>query len=84
MKKKKMKYGNGGVMNCSCHRAVKSLVHGMKEMDRVLKRLHRIVSVDEMQFDFMPERGTIDTVLILRRMQEGYPAKRKKAVCLVN
>ena len=24
------------------------------------KTLHRIVSVDEMQFGFMPERGTID------------------------
>ena len=28
------------------------------------KRLHIIVSVDEMQFGFMPERGTIDAVVI--------------------
>ena len=30
------------------------------------------MSVDEMQFGFMPERGTIDAVFILRWMQEEY------------
>ena len=43
----------------------------MKVVERMLaKRLTRIVTVDEMQYDFMPERGTIDAVFILRRMQE--------------
>ena len=41
------------------------------------KRLLRIVIVDEMQFGFMPERGTIDYVFILRRMQEEYHAIEK-------
>ena len=51
----------------------------MMVVGRVLKKmLHRIVSVDEMQFGFMPERGTIDAVFILRRMQETYHAKGKK------
>ena len=40
-------------------------------------RLHRIVSVDEMQFGFMPERGTIDAVFILRRMLEDYHAREE-------
>ena len=31
-----------------------------------------ILTVDEMQFVFMPERRTIDAVLILRRLQEEY------------
>ena len=49
--------GKGDIRNCSCHRAVKLLEHGMKVVERVLlKRLHRIVSVDKMQFGFMPER----------------------------
>ena len=57
--------GKGDIRNCSCHRAVKLLEHGMKVVKRVLlKRLHRIVSVDKMQFGFMPERGTIDAVFI--------------------
>ena len=36
------------------------------------KMLHGIVTVDEMQFGLMPERGTIDAVFMLRRMQEEY------------
>ena len=36
------------------------------------------MTVDEMQFGFMPERRTIDAVFILRRMQEEYHAKGKK------
>ena len=38
------------------------------------------MSVDEIQFGFMPERGTIDAVFILRRMQGEYHAKGKKVV----
>ena len=41
------------------------------------KRINRIVTVDEMQFGFMPERGTIDAVFILRRMQCQHHAKGK-------
>ena len=36
------------------------------------------VTVNEMQFGFMPERGTIDAVFILMRMQEEYNAEQKK------
>ena len=36
--------------------------------------------VDEMQFGFMPERGTVDAAFILRRMQEEYQPKGKKVV----
>ena len=43
--------------------AMELLEHGMKVVERVLeKRLCRIVSVDEMQFDLVPERGTIDAI----------------------
>ena len=38
-----------------------------------------------MQFGFMPERGTIDGVFILRRMKEEYHAKGKKLyMCFVD
>ena len=63
--------GKGDIRNCSCYGAVKLHEHGMKVVKRVLeKRLRRIVSVDEMQFGFMPERESIDAVFLLRRMQE--------------
>ena len=37
-----------------------------------------MVKVDEMQFGFMPGKGTIDAVFILRRLQEKYLDKEKK------
>ena len=78
--------GKGDIRNCSCNRAVKLHAHGMKEMERVVeKRLKRIVTVDETQFGFMPERGTIDDVFILRKLQEENHAKGKKLdMCFVD
>ena len=65
--------GKDYIKNCSCNRVVKLLEHGMKVGERVQKkRLSKIVSVDETQSGFMPERGTIDAIFILRRMQEEY------------
>ena len=70
--------GKGDIRNCSCYRTVKLLEHDMKVVERVLaKRFCRIMSVYEMQFGFMPERGTIDVVFILRRLQEEHNAKGK-------
>ena len=58
---------------------MKLLDHGMKVVEGVLeKRLSSIMSVDEMQFGFMPVRRTINAIFILRRMQEEYLAKGKK------
>ena len=76
--------GKGDISNCSCYRAVKLLERGMKVVERVLeKRLSGIVSVDEMQFGFMSEKGTIDAVSMLRRMQEEYHAKEKSCICVL-
>ena len=50
----------------------------MKVVERVFeKRFCRIVSVDEMQFGLMPERGAIDAEFILRKVpkvlkEKGY------------
>ena len=77
--------GKGDIWNCSCYGALMFLEHGMKVVEWVLeRRLHRIVFVDEMQFGFMPERGAIDAVFILRRMHEEFHAKGKKLyMCFV-
>ena len=45
------------------------------------KWLHRIVTINEMQFGFMPKRGAIDAVFILRRQQEEYHAKEIFCMC---
>ena len=56
----------------------------MKVVEMVFKKsLRRIVTVDEIPFGFMPDRGTIDAVFILRRMQEEYHAKGKSCSCVL-
>ena len=36
-----------------------------------------VVNVDDIQFGFMPERGTTDAILILRQIQEKYIGKNR-------
>ena len=49
--------GKGDIWNCCFYRAVLLLEHGMKVVESVLeKRLHRIVTVDEMQFGLRVEQ----------------------------
>ena len=76
----------GDIRNYICYIVVKLLEHGINVVERVLEtRLRRTVTVDEIQFGFMPERGTIGTVFILRRLQEEYHAKGKRScMCSVN
>ena len=49
------------------------------------RRLLHIMKMDEMQFGFMPGKGTIDAVFILRKLQEEYLDKEKKLyMCFVD
>ena len=66
-------------MNCGMYGGVKLLEHALTIAEKVLvKRLRKIVMIDDMQFGFMPGKGTIDAVFILRWIQEEYLAKQKK------
>ena len=68
------------------HRGAKLLEHVMKILERVLeKRIRCLVNMNKVQFGFMPGRGTIDALFILRRMQEEYEDKGKKLyMCFVD
>ena len=74
------------IMNCGMHRGVKLLEHAMKIVEEILeKRLRIIVTIGGMQFGFMPGKGTIDAVIILRRIYEEYIAKQRKlCMCFVD
>ena len=77
--------GKGDVRNCSVYRAVKLLEHGRSLKGYWRKGLRALVEVDDMQFGFMPGRGTIDALFIVKRMQEAYRKKDKKLyMCFVN
>ena len=50
----------------------------MKVIERVLeKRIRCQVSIDNMQFGFMPGNGTTDVIFITRQVQEKHQAKKK-------
>ena len=36
------------------------------------------MSIDNMQFGFMPGKGTTDAIFIMRQVQEKHQAKKKK------
>ena len=42
------------------------------------------MTIDKKQFGIMPERGTIDAALILRRQQGEYQSKGKSCMCFVD
>ena len=78
--------GKGDVMSCGSYKGVKLLEHAMKIVERVLeKRILTLVNLNEMQFRFVPGKGTVDAIFIVRRMQEEYQKKDKKLyMCFVN
>ena len=78
--------GKGDVMSCGSYRGVKLLEHAMKIVEKVLeRRIRTLVNLNEMQFGFMPGKGTVDAIFIVRRMQEEYQKKDKNLyMCFVD
>ena len=74
------------MINCESYRGVKLLEHAAKIVERVLeRRIRTLVSVNKMQFGFMPGKETMNAIFIVRRMQEEYQKKEKKLyMCLVD
>ena len=71
--------GKGDPLVCGSYRAIKLLEQPIKVLERVLeKRIRCQVSIDNMQFGFMPGKGTTDAIFIMRQVQEKHQAKKKK------
>ena len=65
--------GKGDVRSCGNYRSIKLLEHGMKVTERIFeRRLRKVVELDEMEMGFMPGRGTMDAIFILRQLMEKY------------
>ena len=59
--------GKGDALERGNYRGLKLLDHVMKGIERVIEKIIReIISIDDMQFGFMPGRGTTDAIFILR------------------
>ena len=60
------------------YRGLKLTEHVLKVVERIIEVIIRdIVNIDEMQFGFMPGRGTTDAIFILRQIQEKYINKNR-------
>ena len=71
--------GKGDPLNPNSHRGIKLLEHAFKLYKKILDgHLHKVVDIDKMQYAFMPGRGTVDAVFVLRRLTEKFRAKNKK------
>ena len=76
--------GKGDVMSCGSYRGVKLLQHAMKIIERVLeRRIRKLVNLNKVQFGFMPGKGTVDAIFIVKRMQEEYEKDKKLYMCFV-
>ena len=69
----------GDPLVCGSYRAIKLLEQPMKVLVRVLeKRIRCQVLIDNMQFGFMPIKGTTDAIFIMRQVHEKHQVKKKK------
>ena len=70
--------GKGDPLVC---RAIRLLEQPVKVFERVLEKRNRCqVSIDNMQFEFMPGKGITEAIFIMRLVQEKHQAKKEEAV----
>ena len=60
--------GKGEALNRGNYRGLKLLDHVMKVLEKVIRGM---INIDDMQFGFIPGKGTTDVIFILRQMQES-------------
>ena len=57
----------------------------MKVLQRIVEKFTRsIVTTDEMQFGFMPGRGTINAIFNLRQLQKYLSKNRRLYLAFIN
>ena len=70
--------GRGDAKCCSSCKSIKLLEHGIKVVERVFEKwLRKSVEIDKMLMGFMPEKGTIDAIFLLRQMMKCEVAERQ-------
>ena len=68
----------GDALERGSYRGLKLVDQVMMVIERVIDKLLRErIDIDEMQFGFVPGRGTTDAIFLLRQLQEKYLGKRR-------
>lgn len=63
--------GKGDTMDRENYRGLKLLDQVMKAVERIFEMIRDRVSIHEMQFDFMPGKGTTKVIFVVRQLQEN-------------
>ena len=70
--------GKRDALSCRNYRGLKLQEHVMKILENILNTITwEQVSTNNMQFGFMPGRGTADVIFIFRLQQDKYLQKKK-------
>ena len=70
--------GKGDAVERGNFRVLKLLDHLMKVFARVIEKyIREAVNIDDMQFGFMPGKGTMGAIFITHIVQERFLAKKK-------
>jgi len=71
--------GKGDPMECGSYREIKLFKCAMKVVERIFEhKIRHQIDRDDMQFGFMKGKGIIDSIFIVRQMQEKFRAKGKR------
>ena len=67
----------GDALNRGNYRGLKLTDHVMKVMERISDGMTReMIAIDEMQFAFVPGRGTTDAIFIIWQLQEKFLSRK--------
>ena len=70
--------GKGDALVRGNYRGLNLLEHVMKVLERVVEmEIRSSITIDDIQFGFMPGRGTTDAIFIVRQLHEKFLAKSK-------
>ena len=70
--------GKGEALDRGNYRGLKLTDQAMKLQERILDfYIRKMVNIDEMQFAYVPGKGTTDAIFVVRQMQEKYRAVNK-------
>ena len=73
--------GKGDPLDPNSYRGIRLLKHAFKPCQMILDgHLPEVVDIDKTQYRFIPGRGTVDAVFVLRRLGEKFRAKNKKLI----
>jgi hypothetical protein len=68
----------GDMQSCTNYQGIKVMSHTMKLWERIIEhRLRGVTNITENQFEFMPERSTMEAIFLIRQLMERCREQKK-------